>query len=266
MNAFSNILQAAVAVEQPVIARKASGPRKEWNPTTADIRIWGDGSVYPSQALVTKYGLDFTARILDEATGKWKNEAGGFGFDVFDTKNYAAIQNARFVAIAAAPRSEGRIDLFGSCSYHSQKDALEGTLPEGAKVGEPVTSVFDQGSNTFGKGLLVLLNEAYGVTLNEEGFIDLEIKGVPDANGVEQPFRNPNNSPIYMIPKVVSKGDKAGEPTYVRRENAEIWALLPVSTSVMGQLPVKEKKEKAETTTADAPQDSHAAMTADALN
>jgi hypothetical protein len=216
--------------------------------------------VYPSQALVTKYGLDFTARILDEATGKWKNEAGGFGFDVFDTKNYAAIQNARFVAIAAAPRSEGRIDLFGSCSYHSQKDATEGTLPEGAVVGQPVTSVFDQGSNTFGKGLLVLLNEAYGVTLNEEGFIDLEIKGVPDANGVEQPFRNPNNSPIYMIPKVVSKGDK---PTYVRRENAEIWALLPVSTSVIGALPVKEKKEKADAPTV---QDMPAAMTADALN
>lgn len=264
---FLNILQAAVAVEQPVIARKASGPRKEWNPTTADIRIWGDGSVYPSQELIEKYSLNFTDRILDEATGKWKNEAGGFGFDVFDTKNYAAIQNARFVAIAVAPRSEGRIDLFGSCSYHSPKDAAEGTLPEGAYVGQPVVSVFDQGSNTFGKGLLVMLNEVYGVTLNEDGYIDLKITGVPDQNGVEQPFRNPNNSPIYMIPKVVSKGEKAGEPTYVRRENSEIWALLPVADSKMGALPVKEKKGKAEddTTVPSAPAQ-EAAMSASAIN
>ena len=239
---FLNILQAAVAVEQPVVARKATGPRKEWNPTTAAIRIWGDGSVFPSQELVDKYNLNFTPRKLDEATGKWADDAGGNGFDIFDTKNYLAIQNARFVAIAAVPRSEGRIDLFGSCSYYSQKDANEGTLPEGASVGQPIVSVMDQGSPTFGKSLLVMLNEVYGVTLNDEGYIDMEIKGVPDAQGVEQPFRNPNGSPVYMIPIVVTKGDKAGEPTYARRENVEIFALLPVADSKIGALPVKEKK------------------------
>lgn len=245
-NNFASFLTTAVAVEQPVIAKKVGGgPRKEWNPPTADIRIWKDGSVFPSAALVAKYMLDFTTRVLDEATGKWKDVPGGNGFDVFSTENYSAIQGANFIAIAAAPRSAGRIDLFGSCSYYTSKDATEGTIPEGSSVGDPVVNVMDQGSATFGKDLLVMLNKAYGVTLNEEGYIDLEIKGQPDANGVEQPFRNPNGSPVYLIPKQVSKGDKAGELTYVRRENAEIFALVPVATSVIGALPVKESKDDA---------------------
>lgn len=243
-NNFASFLSTAVAVEQVVTPKKAGGgPRKEWNPPTADIRIWKDGSVFPSAALVAKYMLDFTKRVLDEATGKWKDVPGGNGFDIFSTENYPAIQNAKFVAIAAAPRSAGRIDLFGSCSYYTSKDLTEGTIPEGSAVGDPIVSVMDQGSNTFGKGMLVMLNSLYGVTLNEEGFIDLEIKGQPDTNGVEQPFRNPNNSPIYLIPKQVSKGDKAGELTYVRRENAEIFALIPVAGSAIGALPVKESTD-----------------------
>lgn len=223
MNKFASMLGQLTAVEPPVVANKraSGGPRKEWNPTTADIRIWKDGSVYPSQALVQKWGLEFTARAFDEASGKWTDEPGGLGFDVFHTADYPAIQGPNLVGIVPVKRSEGKIDLFASCNYYTAKDKANGDIPEGAKIGDPVTSVMEQGSNTFGKELLKMLNTSYDVIPNAEGYIDLLVFG--------DPIKNINGSEIYNIPKKLKKGDKAGELSYVRREKVSVFVLIPAN-------------------------------------
>ena len=239
MNKFASMLGQLTAVEPPVVANKRAGggPRKEWNPTTADIRIWKDGSVYPSQALVDKWNLNFTPRTFDEATGKWSDEPGGYGFDVFHTADYPAIKGPNMVAIVPVPRSLGKIDLFASCNYYTKKDAENGDVPEGAKVGDPVTSVMEQGSNTFGKELLKMLNVSYDVVPNAEGYIDLLVFG--------DPIKNVNGSEIYNIPKKLKKGDKAGELSYVRREKVSVFVLIPTddseTTDTLEEGPAKEE-------------------------
>lgn len=244
MNKFASMLNGLVAVEPPVIARtRTAGPRKEYNPIEADIRLWKDGSVYPSQALVDRLGLEFTARTAD-ADGKWTDAAGGFGFDVFQTQDYPAIKGNNMVAIVPVARKEGKLDLFATCNYYTKTDETNGDIPEGAKIGDPVVSVMDQGSNTFGKELLWMLNSSYGVIPNETGYIDLVIFG--DA------IRNVNGSLIYNIPKKVKKGDKAGELSYVRRESVDVFVLIPADENQpTGELPVAAPKAVKETAKAE---------------
>lgn len=230
MNKFGSILANVVTVEQTQKARTASGPRKAWNPTTgADIRLWKDGAVFPSEALVARMDLNFTSRTVSSDGKGWDGDPGGYGFDIFNTQHYTGIQGAKFVAISRVARKEGKVDLFGSCNYYTQKDKDNNDIPEGANIGDPVSTVMDQGSTTFGKTLLTMLREVYNVVPNEEGFIDLHIVGQGEGN--DQPFKNPNGSEIYYIPKEVKKGDKKGELTYERRENAEIYALIPAEGS-----------------------------------
>lgn len=253
MNKFASMLGQLTAVEPPVVASKraSGGPRKEWNPTTADIRIWKDGSVYPSQALVEKWALEFTARTIDEASGKWTDNPGGLGFDVFHTADYPAIQGPNLVGIVPVKRSEGKVDLFASCNYYTPKDATNGDIPEGSKVGDPVTSVMDQGSNTFGKELLKMLNVSYGVVPNAEGYIDLLVYG--------DPIKNVNGSEIYNIPKKLKKGDKAGELSYVRREKVSVFVLIPADDNQpTGTLEDGQAKQEEPSATAPAVNDAFA--------
>lgn len=172
----------------------SGGPKKQRTPDTADIRVFSTGAVYPSVALVAKFDLEYRNKGV---------EAAGNGFDVFQSKDWAitAAIPEKFLIIGAVPKNLAKVDLFSKTTY---------------KDDAPVSSVLEQGAPTFGKTLLTYLEETYGATPNEDGYIDLVII---DAHQLK------TSNDVYNIPKTVSRGEKAGESTYERRESIAYYPL-----------------------------------------
>ncbi len=203
-------------IVKPAVARTTVA--KNRNPENADIRIYKDGSVYPSAALVAEFDLTY----------RGKEETGGQAFDVFKSSDFPNTQSwpeeNRVIFIAALDRSEPKTDLFSGGKFNED--------------GTPTSDVLTQGSNSFGKGLLEDIKAVYGEEPGEDGYIDLVILR-------DFPFTNADN--IYYVPKVVSRGEKKGESTIVRRENLTLYPLAPAS--VLNQpeevaVPVEETPEK----------------------
>lgn len=185
-------------IVKPAVARTTVA--KNRNPENADIRIYKDGSVYPSAALVAEFDLAY----------RRKEETGGQAFDVFKSSDFPNTQSwpeeNRVLFIAALDRNEAKTDLFSGSKFD--------------EAGIPTADVLTQGSNTFGKGLLEDIKAVYGEEPGEDGYIDLVILR-------EFPFTNPDN--IYYVPKLVSRGEDKGKPTIVRRENLTLYPLAPAS-------------------------------------
>lgn len=197
-------------IVKPAIARTVTA--KNRNPENADIRIYKDGAVFPSAALVTEFDLGY----------RNKDIIGGQAFDVFKSSDFPNTQawpeTDRCIFIAAVDRKEPKTDLFSGSKFDEN--------------GMPTADVLTQGAATFGKQLLENLKEIYQVEPNEEGFIDLVILR-------EYPFNNPDN--IYYVPKAVSRGEKKGESTIVRRENITLYPLAPISMLSEDQVEAAEE-------------------------
>lgn len=193
-------------VVKPAIARTVTA--KNRNPEEADIRIYKDGAVYPSAALVAEFDLTYRGK---DVTPK------GQAFDVFkssdflNTKHWAADETVVF--IAAVDKVLPKTDLFSGSKFDEN--------------GEPTADVLTQGAATFGKELLETLKEIYAIEPNEEGFIDLVI--VRDI-----PFNTPDN--IYYVPKVVSRGEKKGQSDLMRRENITLYPLVPAAMATQAEI------------------------------
>lgn len=203
-------LQPNSAVAAP-IARTVSAAAK--TPTQADIRIFKNGSAYPSAALVGACGLAYMPKDSEDK---------GNGFDIFKSTDFLNTKDsgAKVLFIALVPRTEGRVDLFASTTYE----------PE---TGAPKADVLTQGAATAGKEILAHIKEMYGVEIaDDQDFMDLVI--VKD-----QPLTTEDN--IYWIPKVVSRGGKAGQIDLQRRENLTIYPLVPASL-IDGVIVEKEEK------------------------
>lgn len=169
--------------------------KQELNPTNgADIRVFKDGRVYPSEALAQKDNLEYAE----------KGNKSGNAYDVFPSNkwNWYPKDIQQVVFIAMVPKSAPKADLFSEVTYDTD--------------GTPKSTVLDQGAATFGKKYLVqMLADAYTqgnveTLFGTNNYVDLVI--VRDAV-----VATPDN--IYLIPKVVSRGEDAGKPTFVRREN-----------------------------------------------
>jgi hypothetical protein len=191
---------AIVSIEATKSATARTTVAKNRNPENADIRIFKDGSVYPSAALVAEFDLGYRA----------KEDDGGKAFDIFKTADcphmaeWDAGQKAIF--ITAVDRKLPKTDMFSGSKYD--------------ETGAPKADVLTQGSNTFGADVLPALKEVYDVEPNEEGFIDLVIMR-------EAPLKTDNE--IYYIPKVISRGDKKGQADLLRRENLTLFPLVPAA-------------------------------------
>ncbi len=125
--------------------------------------------------------------------------------------------------IGAVPKGSARLDLFN--------------LVKRDENGIPETSVLEQGSASFGKELLAYLEEAYGVTPNEDGYVDLNIR---------QDITIPVSSTFIMVPKKFARGDKAGSLTYEKREHMAIHPLAVADTHVSAPKAAEEKAETPE--------------------
>jgi len=220
------------------IAAKAtkSVEKKQRNPeaTFMGIRVWKDGSVYPSAALVSKYNLDFVKATVTQEdvtkNGVIQNDDNGQplkrkvlsypgdtsnGIDVMNSADWTQKQNwgtnPDLILAAISPKRAGKVDLFATCT--TEED------------GKPKVTVMDQGAATFGKeSLLPMIASVYQTVPNEEGFIDLELV---EAYPLHQVV--PNG--IFMFPKRVVRGEDKGKLEYVRRENVSLFPFVPVPTS-----------------------------------
>lgn len=237
MSALS-FLKNAKLEEQPIPKKGPGGKAKQWNPdpTILAVRLWKDGSVFPSQALVDQFNLEYkTATITKiplplkegqpEEEQKYKNEyyyvAGpGNGFDVIDSRQwpgFSADGNSLF--ISPVQRDQPKVDLFSSVGYNDN--------PEVEDFGTPKTSVMEQGANTFGKStLLEAVKDIYGIELGEnKEFVDLLVIAKIDEFDISTTF----SKPLTFLPKIIVRGDEKGKADLQRRENAIIYLFAPAS-------------------------------------
>jgi len=208
-----------IKVEDPALMKKSGGGgvRKEWNPTGKTIRVWKDGSIFPSEELVEYFDLEYRPKDVDHQ---------GNGLDVFPTSQFPIFKSPQpLILINVVDKAKPRIDVFGTVGYYAEAEGVE--LPEGVKAGDPQLSVLDQGAATFGKNrLLPMIKETYDVEPNEKGFIDLVVLGA-DGTEATQPFALSKD--FCHVPKAVTKGDLKGTATYQRREYPRLYALYPAT-------------------------------------
>jgi hypothetical protein len=243
MSKLFSFLKSAEVEEVKVVATtgaKRGGPRKQWNPAPAllAIRIWQDGSVFPSQALVDKFDLEYKDAVITfediaakpavmEADGLTiKTEAKeahrkriatvnppvGNGFDVIDTREWGQwkMPENNMLFIGAVPKDLPKVDLFSSTVYNDE--------------GKASNTVMEQGAATFGKGLVTTIKEIYGIELSDDKeYVDMIVATELDGVNINTQF----SKPITLAPKKVSRGKDAGQMDYVRRENMILYGFVP---------------------------------------
>lgn len=191
---------------------QTTAPRatKERNPVTSELRLYANGAIYPSAKLVKDFKLEYHAK---------NDPKQGQGFDVILSSQFSnlATSTTPFLMIAPVAKDLPKVDFFDQCRYNADET--------------PMTSVMEQGSKNFGPTLWKMLQEAYGVTPETAGeYIDLDI--VADIE--LQTMLDAATNGIYNIPKTVSRGAKAGTQSYIRRENLDIFVLIPHTLNTSG--------------------------------
>lgn len=203
------------------VANRKGGVKKERNPIIGDIRVFKTGAVYPSQKLVNDFNLEYSSKDAEHQ---------GMGFDVIDSREWNQMSSpVPFLMVAHVPKKAGRVDMFAQTSYNED--------------GTPVSSVMDQGTVTFGKKLLQMVKEVYGVEPTEEkDYIDLSI--VADDN-LAQALASAKG--IYFLPKTKTRGENKGKADYERRENVAIYAFIPTAVAMPGTQEAASISEQQET-------------------
>ena len=225
-----------------------AGRSKEYNPEGLAIRVFRDGSVYPSADLVALLNLEYPAAVAvgktalplkdgeTEADTKYRtvfevaNDT-SMGLDIIDSGLFPAFKVGQRVLLAnVVLKSQPKVDLFGRVDYEED--------------GTPKSSVLDQGSKTFGADSLIpMLQEVYGVKLatrtetpgkDAEGK-DIIIKGwsegvqYVDLTFVANPVTGePWAKEVTYVPKKISRGAGKGQVTTQRRESAKLYVIMPI--------------------------------------
>jgi hypothetical protein len=177
----------------------------------ADIRVFGNGKMYPSQAFADKHALEFVPKETVEVEGKDpKTVVVGNGLDIFSSSSWGMINiEQEVIFLAVVPKSAPKVDVWNSTKYDED--------------GNPKASVFTQGVNTFAKTRLVpMLATSYGVDWDKVDYVDLQVVET-------QPIVSPTG--VYAIPKIVSTGERKGEADYVRRENINVCPVIVVEAT-----------------------------------
>lgn len=236
-----------VKVEEVEEAPKAKrGVKKPWNPDPLMVgfRVWKDGAIFPSQAAVDKFDLEYrtamisfenvTARATKVPEGMEAHanaivpgpteaktrkvftygEGGpGNGFDVFSSSDWGQFKgDGKIIFVSPVVKTEAKVDLFSTVGMDEK--------------GKPLNTVLDQGAATYGEQtLLPMLKEMYDIELGEEKeYVDLEI--VESIEGFD--IVGNYSRDIMLLPKKITRGADKGKADYVRRENQKVYALVPV--------------------------------------
>ena len=176
---------------------------KQPDSDTNRIRLFADGKIYPSERLIQMFGLDYVSTHASDP---------GNGMDVWSAMSwgqYPADKPMNLMFIAAVSRNEPKIDLFGSTKHEAD--------------GTPKVTVDKQGAPTFGKNVLIpMLNQTFEEDFFADGKVYLDLEVVTD-----HPIKLVKSG-VYHIPTQITKGKKAGDWTYKRRENLVVYPLIPV--------------------------------------
>lgn len=230
-----------IKVEE-VASKSAPRPARKGNLNPAadfmGIRVWKNGAVYPSKALVDAFHLEYPTKVkrtvnveqpITNPDGTVSTQSVAKeemvvpegtvanGFDVFTLSSWSQIDEAtrnarKLILVGISPKSASKVDLFNISKYNED--------------GSPKMSVMEQGAMTFGAdNLLPMLADTYGVTPNEEGFIDVQL-----VVGINLASKVPNG--IFILPKVISRGKDAGKADFVRRENISVCPLIVADNHV----------------------------------
>lgn len=271
MTSFLNFLKTST-VEEAKTSQRTGGPgnRKQRNPAPAivAIRVWKDGSIFPSQAAVDKFDLEYRPATITkeplklkdgetEADQKFRNKydfpkGTGNGFDIIDSRLWAQFKSeGAMLFIIPVLKSLSKVDLFNTVAYEED--------------GSPKSSVMEQGTATYGKDVLIpAIEEIYGIKFNrsavpgsEDGlvpsieaitdgvdFVDLAIfeslgEGADAVNIVEN-----FSKPIIHVPKRITRGKDKGQADYERRENVKVHGLAPAAEVIAGYKPESAEEEK----------------------
>ena len=263
MSVLSFLKSASVEEVKPS-ARSGGSKSKQWqpNPTLVAVRLWKDGSVFPSKAAIDKFGLEYCDATITtipvpakaaimEADGitvkvpakpvttrkeySYPNGTGN-GLDVISSKNWNQFKTqdeGAMLFVAVVPKDQPKVDLFSTANYDEH--------------GKPKVSVEEQGAATFGKNVLIpMVEDVYGITFQVDA---VEAKGdqpaVEEVQGVEYVdlvifeemgtgmdrfnITEHFSKPIIFAPKRIARGDDKGKDDYERRENVKVYGFAPVA-------------------------------------
>lgn len=193
----------------------------------AHLRLFADGSLYPSAELVALHNLEY--QNADSTSPE-------NGYDVFVSTDWGQYTGTvPFVALALVSKHEPKVSLFSQTKYNDDKT--------------PKSSVLTQ-KTTAGEELIKALSTVYLESPDENLF---ENKAYLDlALVLDQPV-NKTATGVYHLPKVIAKGKDAGKPSYVRREHVQIFPLTIVEeTTAAPVVAAAPAVKKAEPTAANA--------------
>lgn len=174
------------------------------------LRVYSNGNTYPSKELVEAFNLEYTNKDAEDQ---------GNYFDIVDSNDWSPMANLpRIILVGVVSRNEGKGDIFRRTHYKED--------------GTPQMSVMQQGSPYY---KLKEICDSLGYFDNDRHYIDLLVS-------IDHQIKASDN--LYFLPKTISKGDKKGEPTYVRRENIQLFPLVPTPEMEVGV----EKEKENETT------------------
>ena len=224
-DSLKNVALEANAVKEKAV--KASNPRVEKNPTNgADFRIMATGKIYPSQAFVDEFSLEYTAKDSNVISN---------GFDLFPSNQWGNYKNGPDLLMGYAIRQDlPKVELFSGVRYK--------------KDGSPINLVMEQGT-TLGNDTLELIASALGSVESDGGdtsaWHNLLVSLATGEEGVARyvdfyVVRNVGTAltmpdGIYNIPKMIVRGEKKGQITTVRREKINVLPIVIFTDEVKAQ-------------------------------
>lgn len=209
---FSKLKNVSLqTVKRPAAARAAT-PKLPEGPGL--LRVFHTGKIFPSQELATEANLEYAKRvhaIAEDPTTPL--EPVNNGLDIYSSKQWnmfpAEIEQEYILANVVA-KKEAKVSVFGSTKYDKE-------------TGEPTTSVLTQGTQSFVKDeLLEMISRVFLIDWSKVSYVDLKMS----AENAMAP--HPTN--VYFLPKMITKGAKAGTASYVRREDISVMPLELVNT------------------------------------
>jgi hypothetical protein len=188
--------------------------KKEFNPINgADLRVFKDGRIFPSVEFANRHNLEYQNRDSEDQ---------GNGLDIFRSSKWDQYKgDTEIMIIAVVPKSEAKVDAFGSTKYNED--------------GTPKASVLEQGNATFGKQLVEDLREVYSINFEESDYVDLTI--------YNHSFKTSNE--IYFFPKTIVRGENKGKDDYIRREKTTPYPLV-IFTPELNSSPEAEEVQEIE--------------------